>query len=95
MSDSGDNEWKKYDLENIGNFDSGLMEKRQKRGHQEAYEKREQRRDDRVMKKNQRVLNKCGLCFYNERLFEGKDLVIAESDSIYLSYPIKTSSLCP
>ena len=32
MSDSGENEWKKYDLDNIGNFDSGLLEKRQKRG---------------------------------------------------------------
>ena len=28
MSDLGDNEWKKYDLDNIGNFDSGLLEKR-------------------------------------------------------------------
>jgi hypothetical protein len=47
------------------------------------------------MRKNQRVLNRCGLCYYNEKTFEGKGLVIAESDNVVLSYPIKTGSLCP
>lgn len=92
---SGDDEWKKYDLDNIGNFDSGLLEKRLKRGHHEAYERREQRRDERQMRRNQRVLNKCGLCFYNERAFEGKDMVVAESENVYVSFPIKNSPLVP
>ena len=40
----GDSEYRKYDLENAGNFDSELVEKRMRKGQAERYERREERR---------------------------------------------------
>jgi hypothetical protein len=40
----GDDEYRKYDIENIGNFDSELVEKRMRKGEAEGYQKREEKR---------------------------------------------------
>ncbi len=41
---SGDSEFKKYDLDS--NFDSALVEKKMRRGQEERYERREEKRQN-------------------------------------------------
>lgn len=38
--ESDQSEWMKYDIDNAGNFDSEMVEKRMRKGQTEAYEKR-------------------------------------------------------
>lgn len=90
----GDDEYKKYDLQNSNNFDSELIERKMRKGQAESYQKREDKRSNYQMKKHQRVLNKCTSCFYQEGKFD-RDFVIAESDSCYAAFPSKISPLYP
>ena len=93
----GDAEHMKYDIVNTG-FDSELVEKRFKKGASEAFQKRQDKRDERQMRRHQRVLNQCTSCFYNDgesRSSFDRDLVVAESETCYVAFPGKISPLFP
>ncbi|TNV79213.1 hypothetical protein FGO68_gene12107 [Halteria grandinella] len=91
---TGDDEYKKYDLDNANNFDSELIERKTRKRHEEGYQKREEKRSDRHYKQHQRVLNKCNQCYFNETRFL-QDYVIAESDTVYVAFPSSISPLHP
>jgi len=88
-----DKEYQKYDLENRNNFDSELIEKKHRAGKERKFQEREGKRDEKQYKKHTRILNKCQLCFFQERF--DRDYIISESNYCYLSFPMKTSPLCP
>jgi hypothetical protein len=94
LRQQGDDEYKKYDIDNHGNFDSELLERKMRKGQAEGYQRREEKRQDMHMRRQQKVLNKCTLCFYQEGKFDD-EMVIAESDHCYLAFPTKTSPLHP
>ncbi|CDW72355.1 UNKNOWN [Stylonychia lemnae] len=88
-----DNEYKKFDFKNEGN-DGELIQKKMRKGQEEKYEKREEKRQNKYAQKQQRILNKCSQCYFQEGKFERQTL-ISESDNVYVSTPIRTSPVYP
>lgn len=94
LRQSGNDEYKKYDIVSSDNFDLDLAEKNIKDRHKKQYEKREDKRKTIHYKKQQRILNKCNMCFFQDGKFEF-EYVVAESEHCYVSFPTKTSPLHP
>eukprot|EP00347_Sterkiella_histriomuscorum_P024354 403331416 len=88
-----DSEYQKYDFRNEG-YDGQLIEKKMRKGQEEKFQQRVEKREHKQASKHQRVLNKCVQCFYQEGKFE-KDYFIHESENCYLALPIKTTPVTP
>lgn len=85
-------EYKQYDVISE-QFDSAFIGKTLKKKELERMKRKEEKQEKNEFRRRQKILAQCKYCYFNNRVFESK-LVIAHSETAYLSVPTEIGTVC-